>query len=90
MGHCLRFLCYHHLCDISNRRQALRDLYFAVAEKNYYRSRNTDSNALTILGVCLDMSGDKDVPYQCYDEALNCDDYVCPTAETRKSKLFDI
>ncbi|XP_052080285.1 uncharacterized protein LOC127718330 [Mytilus californianus] len=88
MSHCLRFLCYHHLGDISNRRQALRDLYIAV--KYNYVSLNTISNALTILGVCCEISGHKDMAYQCFDEAMQCDDYVCPSAETRQSKLFEI
>ncbi|CAC5365966.1 unnamed protein product [Mytilus coruscus] len=84
----LRFLCYHHLGDISNRRQALRDLCLTV--KGDYLSVNTKSNALTILGVCCEISGDKDMAYQCYDEAMQCDEYVCPSAETRRSKLFEI
>jgi hypothetical protein len=26
MSHCLRFLCYHHLYNIVNRQQSLRDI----------------------------------------------------------------
>ncbi|XP_063406778.1 uncharacterized protein LOC134690697 [Mytilus trossulus] len=88
MSRCLRFLCYHHLGELSNRQQALNDLNFTV-KGNYIRSVNTESNALTLLGACFDISGDKDMAHQCYDEALQCDDeYVCPSAETRRSKLF--
>ncbi|XP_071143766.1 uncharacterized protein [Mytilus edulis] len=89
MCYCLRFLCNHHLGDTSNRQQTLRDLYIAVQE-NGSRSENTESNALTILGVCFDISGDKDMAYECYYEALQCNAYVCPSAEARISKLFDI
>ncbi|VDI31648.1 Hypothetical predicted protein [Mytilus galloprovincialis] len=89
MSRCLRFLCYHHLGDISNRRQSLRDLYITVKE-NDVRSLNTESNELTILGVCFDISGDKDIAYQCYEEALQCDMDVCPSAHARISKLLEI
>ncbi|VDH89705.1 Hypothetical predicted protein [Mytilus galloprovincialis] len=89
MCHCLTFLCYHHLGELSNRRHALRVFYLAM-KNNKIRSVNTLSNAITILGVCFEISGDKDMAYQCYDEALQCDEYVCPSAETRISKLFEI
>ncbi|XP_063412041.1 uncharacterized protein LOC134694869 [Mytilus trossulus] len=89
MSRCLRFLCYHHLGYISNRQRALRDLYSTVKDKSC-RSLNTESNALTILGVCCEISGDKDMAYQCYDEALQSDHHVCPSADTRRSKLFDL
>ncbi|VDI69398.1 Hypothetical predicted protein [Mytilus galloprovincialis] len=82
MCNCLRFLCYRHLGDIFNRQQAIRDLYKAVKDK--YLSANTESNALTLLGVCFEISGDKDIAYQCYDEALQCDSYICPSAEVRR------
>lgn len=86
--HCLRFLCYHHLGDKPHRRQALRDLNITL--KAEYITVNTKCNALTILGVCFKISDDKDMAYQCYDEALHCDMYMCPSAEVRISKLFDI
>ncbi|XP_071145078.1 uncharacterized protein [Mytilus edulis] len=89
MSYCLRFLCYHHLGDIPNKRQALRDLYITVKD-NLIRSTNTVSNELTILGVCFEISGDKDMAYQCYEEALQCDAFVCPSAEARKLKLLKI
>jgi hypothetical protein len=50
MSHCLRFLCYHHLYNIVNRQQSLRDLYLTIKE-NYFISENELSNSLTILGV---------------------------------------
>ncbi|XP_063409241.1 uncharacterized protein LOC134692694 isoform X1 [Mytilus trossulus] len=87
MSYCLRFLCYHHLGDISSRRQALRDLYRTIKDKVII-SKNTVSNELTILAVCFEVSGDKDMAYNCYEEALQCEKYVCPAAEARKSKLF--
>ena len=51
MSHCLRFLCYHHLNNIVNRQQSLRDLYLTIQEM-YHVSENILSNSLTILGVC--------------------------------------
>ncbi|CAC5383823.1 pepT [Mytilus coruscus] len=36
--HCLRFLCYHLLGDISNTQQALHDLYLTVKCRNYILS----------------------------------------------------
>ncbi|VDI34498.1 Hypothetical predicted protein [Mytilus galloprovincialis] len=87
IAHCLRFLCYHHLGDISNRQQALHDLYESV-KNNIIETPNTVSNELTILGVCFEISGDKDMAYQCYDEALQCDEYVCPSAEIKKIKTL--
>ncbi|CAC5403365.1 unnamed protein product [Mytilus coruscus] len=62
----------------------------AGVKYNYPRSVNTESYALTILGVCFEISGDKDMAYQCFDEALQCDRYVCTSAESRRSKLFAI
>ncbi|CAC5356548.1 unnamed protein product [Mytilus coruscus] len=87
VSHCLKFLCYNHLGDFSNRRKSLRDLLSTVTASYV---TNTVSNSLTILGVCYDISGDKDRAYQCYDEALQCPSYVCSSAEARKSKLFEI
>ncbi|VDI28085.1 Hypothetical predicted protein [Mytilus galloprovincialis] len=89
MSHCLRFLCYHHLCDISNRQQALRELCLSVKDKHFVLS-NTLSSSLTVLGVCYEIAGDKDTAYQCYDDALQCDAYVCLSAGARKSKLLEM
>lgn len=71
MTHCLRFLCYNRLRDISNRQHALRDLHLTV-ENCYFIGAADQSISLTILGICYDLSGDKDNAYQCYDEALQC------------------
>ncbi|VDI57443.1 Hypothetical predicted protein [Mytilus galloprovincialis] len=89
MSYCLRFLCYHHLGDIPNKRQALRDLDITVKD-NVIISNDAVSHALTLLGVCFEISGDKDMAYQCYEEALQCDSFVCPSAEARKLKLLKI
>ncbi|CAC5422695.1 unnamed protein product [Mytilus coruscus] len=87
MSHCLRFLCYHHIGNIFNRQQALRDLYLTGKGRNLM-SVNTLSNSITILGVCFEISDDKDTAYQCYDEALKCDGFICIAAEARTSKLL--
>ncbi|VDI24637.1 Hypothetical predicted protein [Mytilus galloprovincialis] len=89
MSHCLKFLCYHHLGNISKRQQALNDLYLTVKNKNFIYS-DTLSNSLTILGVCFEISGDKDTAFQCYDYALQCNDVTCSSAAARKSKLLEI
>ncbi|XP_076084554.1 uncharacterized protein LOC143055301 [Mytilus galloprovincialis] len=89
MSHCLRFLCYHHIGDIANRQQALRDLGISIDETNFI-STGYLSNSLTILGVCYEISGHKDAAYQCYDDALQCDEFVSPLAKARKSKLLEI
>lgn len=86
---CLKFLCFYHLCDISNRQRTLRDLYLTVKEMNCIPS-NMLFISLTILGVCCDMSGDKETSYQCYDKALQCDEVSCPTAEARQCKLLEV
>ncbi|XP_071144204.1 uncharacterized protein [Mytilus edulis] len=86
MSHCLKFLCYHHIGDISNRQKALCDLYSTVQARNLI-DVNTLSMSLTILGVCFEISGDYIVAYQCYEEALQCECFICVTAETRRSKL---
>ncbi|XP_076084129.1 uncharacterized protein LOC143054915 [Mytilus galloprovincialis] len=87
MSHCLRFLCYHHIGDIFNRKQALLDLYLSVKERQSI-GLNTLSNSITILGVCYEISDDKDTAYHCYEKALQCKGIICRTAKTRKSNLF--
>ncbi|VDI28087.1 Hypothetical predicted protein [Mytilus galloprovincialis] len=89
MSQCLNFLCYHHLGDISNRQQALRDLYLSVKDLYFMRS-NTLSISIIILGVCFEISGDKDTAYQCYDVALQCNGGIFSSAEARKSKLLEV
>ncbi|XP_071144080.1 uncharacterized protein [Mytilus edulis] len=72
MSHCLRFLCYHHIGDTLNRQQALRHLGIP-----HYLSDYVLSNCLTLLGVCCEISGDKDAAFHYYDKALKCNDGVC-------------
>ncbi|XP_052085782.1 uncharacterized protein LOC127723258 [Mytilus californianus] len=89
MSHCLRFLCYHHLGNNFNRQQALCDLNSTVKEywaKGYTRS----SDLLTILGVCMQLSGDKKLAFECFQNALQCDVMICPSAKIRLSNLFDV
>ena len=86
MSHCLRFLCYHHLYNIVNRQQSLRDLYLTITER-YFIGALTLSNSLTILGVCNEIVGDKDIAYYCYDSALQCEYRICHTAARRKVNL---
>ncbi|XP_071142584.1 uncharacterized protein [Mytilus edulis] len=87
MSYCLRFLCYHHVGDILNRQHALHDLFSTLKQRNLISS-NTLSHSLTILGICCEVIDDKDTAYQCYDRALQCDGYICATAEVRRSKLL--
>ena len=84
MSHCLRFLCYHHLDNIVNRQQSLRDLYLTI---KYYVSVNILSDSLTLLGVCNEIVGDKEAAYYCYDAALQNEYEICPTAAKRKVNL---
>ncbi|CAC5362072.1 unnamed protein product [Mytilus coruscus] len=88
MSHCLRFLCYHHLGDNLNKEKALRDLDFIVKKCILIKMKEL-SDLLTILGVCYEISDDTETAYQCYKEALKFD-YVCLSAETRKTKLFEV
>ncbi|CAC5397485.1 unnamed protein product [Mytilus coruscus] len=89
MSHCLRFLCYHHQGNILNRQHALRDLYSTVKE-DWAKGLKKISNSLTILGVCVELSGDKNTAYECFQNALQCDFIICPSAKIRISKLFDV
>jgi hypothetical protein len=86
MSHCLRFLCYHHLHNIVNRQQSLRDICRTIKER-YFVSENKLSDSLTILGVCNEIVGDKKAAYYCYDAALQNDYYICLTAAKRKVDL---
>ncbi|XP_063408178.1 uncharacterized protein LOC134691541 [Mytilus trossulus] len=85
MSHCLRFLCYHHIGDNINRQQTLRQLSLT-------RAVTTDvlSNTYTLIGVCCEISGDNDAAFRCYNDALQCDYYICPSAEKRKLRLLNI
>ena len=86
ISHCLRFLCYHHLYDIVNRQQSLRELYLTIEER-YFVSENALSDSLAILGVCHEIVGDKEAAYQCYDTALQNEYAICRTAAKRKVNL---
>ncbi|VDI40292.1 Hypothetical predicted protein [Mytilus galloprovincialis] len=85
MCHCLRFLCYHHMCDSYNRQQALCDL-----RSGQYLYRSVASNTFSLVGVCCEISGDKDPAFHCYEKALQCDICICTSAEKRKSRLLTI
>ncbi|XP_063406947.1 uncharacterized protein LOC134690807 [Mytilus trossulus] len=87
MSHCLKFLCYHHVGDVLNRQHALRDLFLTVKKQNVIDSPNL-SYSLTILGVCFEISNEKDAAYLCYEKALQCDSFICTSAEARRSKLL--
>jgi tetratricopeptide (TPR) repeat protein len=86
MSHCLRFLCYHHLYNIANRQQSLRDLYLTIKEM-YFIDVSTLSNSLTILGVCYEIVGDNETAYYCYDAALQNEYAICCSAAKRKVNL---
>ncbi|CAC5377642.1 unnamed protein product [Mytilus coruscus] len=87
LSYCLRFLCHHHLGDMTNRQEALHNLFLTV--KNYHcLCSNEISKSKTILGVFYEISGDITNAYQCYDEALEYGEYVCLSAEVRKSNLL--
>jgi hypothetical protein len=85
MSHCLRFLCYHHLHNIVNSQQSLRDLYLTI--KAGYISKNMLSHSLTILGVCYEIAGDKEEADHCYDNASQNEHMVCHTAAKRRVNL---
>ncbi|CAC5384161.1 unnamed protein product [Mytilus coruscus] len=86
MSNCLNVLCYHHLGDIYNRQKSLRDLYLTVTHR-YSISQRCISASITVLGVCYEISGDKDLAYRCYEEALRNGCHIFISAEKRKSKL---
>jgi hypothetical protein len=86
LSHCLRFLCYHHIHNIVNRQQSLRDLYLTIHEK-YFVTEGTISNSLTVLGVVNEVIGEKEVAYYCYDTALQCEGMICLSAAKRKLNL---
>lgn len=69
-AHCLRFLCYHHLCDNINRQQALRDLQSTV-QYRYFIQENLLQVSLKVLGICFQISGDTHSAYQCYKDAFS-------------------
>ncbi|XP_071154877.1 uncharacterized protein [Mytilus edulis] len=89
MSHCLRFLCYHHQGNTLNRQHALRDLYSAVKD-DFVKGLKKISDSLTVLGVCMELSGDKNKAYNCYQNALQCEFIICSSAKVRISKLFGL
>ena len=86
LSHCLRFICYHHLNNIDNRQQSLRDLNLVINEK-YSVGESKSSELLTILGVCNEIVGEIDTAYLCYDAALQDEYDVCSTAAILKENL---
>ena len=86
MSHCLRFLCYHHLYNIDNKQQSLRDLYLTIQE-GYFIFQELLSPSLTILGVCYEIAGDKKASDYYYDIALQNEYRICPSAVKRKASL---
>jgi hypothetical protein len=86
MSHCLMFLCYHHLHNIVNRQQSLRDFYLTIKE-NYFIADVGLSNSLTILGVCYEIVDDKERADHCYNTALQNEYYICPTVAKRTENL---
>ena len=89
MSHCLRFLCYHHLHNIVNRQQSLRDLCRTILTK-YFVSKDMISNSLTILGVCYEIIGEKGRAYHCYAVAMQNEYFVCSTVARRKVNLLNM
>ena len=85
MAHCLRFLCYHHIGDTFNRQQELRQLFLPR-----YMTIDILSYTYTLYGVCCEIFGDKDAAFHCYDDALQCANFICTSAEKRKSRLLHI
>ena len=76
----------HHLNNIVNRQQSLRDLYLTIQER-YFISTIQLSSSLTILGVCNEKVGDKEAAYHCYDTALQNEYQICRSADKRKVNL---
>lgn len=86
LSYCLRFLCHHHLGNILNKHKSLHNLFVTVKDRHFVPSEEL-SDSFTILGVCYEIPRDKRIAYLCYDVALLCEKYVCPTAELRISTL---
>lgn len=49
---------------------------------------NVLSETCTTLGVCFEISVNKNAAFQCYDKALTCDGRICLSAKERKLQLF--
>lgn len=87
MSHFLKFLCYHHLNDVSNKLQSYMQLILSTNDMQYI-SKNCVSITLVILGVCNEIFGNKHEALTCYDMATKCDIEVCKTAELRHDNLL--
>ncbi|CAC5397486.1 unnamed protein product [Mytilus coruscus] len=88
MSHCLKFLCYHHFGNICNRQHALRDLYLAVKE-HCDKGSTRSSDSLKILRLCMELSGDKNTAFERFQNALQSNYKICPSAEIGKSNILD-
>jgi hypothetical protein len=73
---------FHHLYNIVNRQQSLRDICRTIKEK-YFVAEEKLSDSLTILGVCNEKIGDKEVANYYYNAALQCEYRICRTAARR-------
>ncbi|XP_071144108.1 uncharacterized protein [Mytilus edulis] len=85
MSQCLRFLCYHHIGDTFNRQQALRHL-----RSPQVVNTSVVSNCVTLFGVCCEIAGYNNAAFHYYEDALQCDNCICSSAEKRKSRLLNI
>lgn len=65
MSYFLRFLCYNQLGDISNREKALSDLDLIV-ENRYLIPLKDIFDAMEILALCYEISGDKNKANEIY------------------------
>ena len=68
MSHFLKFLCYHHLDDIPNKKHAIRDVKLTVDGEKY--TVNSKLSNLRMLGICYELSGEKYKACQCYEGAF--------------------
>lgn len=56
----------------------------------HFVTPNMLSTSLTILGLCVEISGNKDAAYQYYGDALQCYNFVSASAKVRLSKFLEI
>ncbi|CAC5378297.1 unnamed protein product [Mytilus coruscus] len=80
MSHCLRFLCYHHLHEISMRNEALCDLQKSAESVIPGTLDHAISPSFTISGVCNAIAGRKQCAFNCYKNALDCRGVRCKGA----------
>lgn len=72
MSHFLKFLCYHHLNDVSNKLQSFLQLILSTKDMQCI-SKKYFSITFVILCVCNEIFGNKHEPLACYDMATKCD-----------------